>query len=60
MDIRTKLHYVEQQIKNISRADDTDSAIRTAALDAIAELIESEREAMRERTAAAIVAMAEG
>jgi hypothetical protein len=51
MDIRKKIEYAKQSIVNIARADDVDSAIRTAALDKVIEFIEIERAAMAERVA---------
>lgn len=43
MDNATKLARVKREISMISRADDTDSAIRNALLDQVVEFAESER-----------------
>lgn len=51
MDMRTKIAYIERDIRNISRADDTDSAVRNAALDRVIEIVEAERKEMMERVA---------
>lgn len=49
MDIKTKLTYIEQAVRGISRADDADSIVRNAGLDKIVAFIEAERVAMQER-----------
>jgi hypothetical protein len=49
MDIKSKIKSVEMHVRMISRADDTDSAIRGAALDAVVTFVEQEREAMKGR-----------
>ena len=54
MDIKTKLAYVEQHIKGISRHDDEDAAVRAAALSRIVDLVEAERAEMQIRVAARV------
>lgn len=49
MDIKSKIKSVEMHVKMISRADDTDSAVRNAALDKVVEMIEAERAEMMAR-----------
>lgn len=51
MDMKTKIAYIERDIRNISRADDTDSVVRGAALDKVLEIVEFERKAMQDRVA---------
>lgn len=54
MDIKRKLHLAEQSIRLITRADDTDSAVRSAALDRLGGFIDAERQASHERLTAVI------
>jgi len=49
MDIKTKVTYIEQAVRGISRADDVDSIVRNAGFDKIVAFIEAERAAMQER-----------
>ena len=52
MDSSTKLARAKREIDMISKADDTDSVIRNALLDQIAEHIDAERAAIAVRLAA--------
>lgn len=54
MDLQRKIEIVNKSIAHITRADDTDSAVREAALGAIEKFIADERKAMGERVAAKI------
>lgn len=56
MDMKTKYKYAEQAIKNISTADDVDSALRSSALSKLFDLIEAEQKALEERVAAKLEA----
>lgn len=56
MNIQRKLELVEQHVKLISRAEDTDSGVREAALKRIEAFVESERAEMSERVQAHIEA----
>jgi hypothetical protein len=49
MDIRRKLEIVEQSVASISRHDDEDMAVRSAALDRVDAFIAAERAKMKER-----------
>lgn len=54
MDLQRKLEIVENSISHITRADDQDSAIRSAALDSVDRFVAAERKAMADRLAAKI------
>jgi hypothetical protein len=56
MDFQRKLELVEQSIRSISKADDMDAAVRTAALDRVDAFVKAEREAMAARVEAKIKA----
>lgn len=49
MDMKRKLEIAQQAIRMIAQADDTDSALRSAALDRLSSFIDSERAASKER-----------
>lgn len=54
MKIDRKLELAEQAIASISRHDDEDTLLRSAALDRLVRFIGAEAEAMRARVAARI------
>lgn len=54
MDFQRKLDIAKRSIESISKADDQDSAIRTATLDALDAFIISERDALQARLTAKI------
>lgn len=56
MDIKRKIELTEQHVRFISRADDTDVALRAAALDRVAQVVAAERKAMNARLAERIAA----
>lgn len=49
MDLNRKLEIADSVIRSISRHDDEDMAVRSAALDRVDALIAAERVAMQER-----------
>ena len=54
MDIKRKIDLAEQHVRSISRHDDEDMAVRSAALAKVAQFIDAERKAMGERVQARI------
>jgi hypothetical protein len=56
MDLKRKIDLAEKHIRFISTADDTDSAVREAALTHLEQTIAAERQAMGERLQAKIAA----
>lgn len=49
MDMKRKLEIAQRSIESISRHDDEDQAVRSAALDRLDAFVTSEREAMAKR-----------
>ena len=49
MDLQRKIEYVASAVISISRHDDEDVAVRSAALDKVDEIIKAERARMAER-----------
>lgn len=49
MDINRKLELAKLHVVSITRHDDVDMGVRSAALDALGKLIEDERAAMKDR-----------
>ncbi len=54
MDMKRKMQLAEQSIKLITRADDTDSLARAAAVDRLQKLLETEKAELRRRAMAQI------
>lgn len=54
MDLKRKMEICAKDIRFVSRADDTDAAVRMAALNALVRLIDEEKSAMNQRLQAKI------
>lgn len=60
MDLKRKIENAGMHIEFIARHDDADLAVREAALNAVLQKIEAERQAARDRVQAKIEAAVQG